>query len=82
MAVMYFGLTANLPDSDSCRFALPSVDYIAFHGPKGEIVSISWSLSNDYHVKTVFMLEDLKAWKSKLKKMKMGKKNFSMIMRK
>lgn len=51
MAVMYFELTANLPDSDSCRFALPSVDYIAFHGPKGENISISWSLSNDYYVK-------------------------------
>lgn len=51
MAVMYFEVKADLPDSDSCRFALPSVDYIALHGPREEIVSISWSLSNDYYVK-------------------------------
>lgn len=51
MAVMYFEFKADLPDSDSCRFALPSVDYIALHGPKGEIISISWSTSNDYYVK-------------------------------
>lgn len=51
MAVMYFEFKADLPDSDSCRFALPSVDYIALHGPRGETVSISWSLSNDYYVK-------------------------------
>lgn len=51
MAVMYFEFKADLPDSDSCKFALPSVDYIALHGPRGETVSISWSLSNDYYVK-------------------------------
>lgn len=51
MAVMYFEFLTNLPDSDNCKFALPSVDYIALHGPKGEIISISWSTSNDYYVK-------------------------------
>ena len=51
MAVMYFEFKADLPDSDSCKFALPSVDYIALHGPREETVSISWSLSNDYYVK-------------------------------
>lgn len=72
MAVMYFDFKADLPDSDSCRFALPSVDYIALHGPRGEIVSISWSLSNDYYVKDGIYCGRFKGLEIKIEKNENG----------
>ena len=75
MAVMYFEFKADLPDSDSCRFALPSVDYIALHGPRGEIVSISWSLSNDYYVKDGIYYGRFKGLEVKIEKDEKGEEN-------
>lgn len=72
MAVMYFEFKADLPDSDSCKFALPSVDYIALHGPRGEIVSISWSLSNDYYVKDGIYCGRFKGLEIKIEKNENG----------
>lgn len=72
MAVMYFEFKADLPDSDSCRFALPSVDYIALHGPRGETVSISWSLSNDYYVKDGIYCGRFKGLEVKIEKNENG----------
>lgn len=75
MAVMYFEFKADLPDSDSCRFALPSVDYIALHGPREEIISISWSLSNDYYVKNGIYYGRFKGLEVKIEKDKKGEEN-------
>ena len=72
MAVMYFEFLVNLPDSDNCKFALPSVDYIALHGPKGEIISISWSLSNDYYVKDGIYCGRFKGLEVKIEKNENG----------
>lgn len=72
MAVMYFEFKADLPDSNSCKFALPSVDYIALHGPRGEIVSISWSLSNDYYVKDGIYCGRFKGLEIKIEKNENG----------
>lgn len=75
MAVMYFEFKADLPDSDSCRFALPSVDYIALHGPREEIISISWSLSNDYYVKDGIYYGRFKGLEVKIEKDEKGEEN-------
>lgn len=75
MAVMYFEFLVNLPDSDNCKFALPSVDYIALHGPKGEIISISWSLSNDYYVKDGIYYGRFKGLEVKIEKDEKGEEN-------
>lgn len=75
MAVMYFKFKANLPDSDNCRFALPSVDYIALHGPREEIISISWSLSNDYYVKDGIYYGRFKGLEVKIEKNENGEEN-------
>lgn len=75
MAVMYFEFKADLPDSDSCKFALPSVDYIALHGPREEIISISWSLSNDYYVKDGIYYGRFKGLEVKIEKDEKGEEN-------
>ena len=49
MARMYFNFNTNLPDSKTSK-CLAAVDYIAFEGKKGEIISVSCNQDSDWHI--------------------------------